>query len=108
MLAMEESQEFEDLSTTLNDLSSADEESDDDDKEESEDDDSEESPKVEEISAKKRRSLKRKRNIVNRKEKVLDHILFGNKEGLITKLRGGVATDDIGQDVEAEQIKSAW
>lgn len=99
MLAMEESQEFEDLSMTLNDLSSADEDSD--------DDDSEESIKVEEDSAKKRRSQKRKRNVDKKKEKALDHILFGNKEGLITNLRGFI-TDDIGQDVEAKQIKSAW
>ena len=100
MLAMEESQEFEDLSTALNDMSSADEESD--------DDDMEESPKVEEITAKISRSQKRKRNIVNNKEKALDHILFGNKEGLLTKLREGVDIDDIGQDLDAKQIKSAW
>ena len=100
MLAMEESQEFEDLSTALNDMSSAEEESD--------DDDMEESPKVEEITAKISRSQKRKRNIVNNKEKALDHILFGNKEGLLTKLREGVDIDDIGQDLDAKQIKSAW
>lgn len=99
MLAMEESQDFEDLSTTLNNLSSADEESD--------DDDSEESIKVEEVSAKTRRTQKRRRNVEKKKEKALDHILFGNKEGLITNLRGFI-TDDISQDVDAKQTKSAW
>ena len=99
MLAMEENQEFEDLSTTLNNLSSADEESG--------DESMEESPKVEVVSPKKKQSKKRKINIVNKKEIALDHILFGNKEGLITNLRG-LITDDIGQEEPSREIKSAW
>lgn len=104
MLAMDENQDFEDLSMALNDMSSAEEESGAD--EESSDDEIEEVPKVEVVSAKSK-SKKRKRDTVNTKEIELDHILFGNKEGLITNLRGFL-TDDIDQEVEAKQAKSAW
>ena len=95
---MEENNELEDLSGALNNLSSADEESD--------DNTTEEIPKKEEVIVKKR-SQKRKRNVVNTKEIELDHILFGNKEGLLTNLRG-FSTDVIGKEVTSKEVKSAW
>lgn len=104
MLAMDENQDFEDLSMALNDMSSAEEESDAD--VESSNNEIEEAPKVEVVSAKSK-PMKRKRDTVTEKERELDHILFGNKEGLITNLRGFL-TDDIDKEVEVKQAKSAW